>query len=103
MSQLDLEMHKQELGRNRVEVKHDEWINLARREAVRISARKGYVSTVDLHAWAQATGLHPDSASAYSAVFRGREWVPTGTRVKSTHEGSHGRGVETWRYQSTVY
>lgn len=90
-------------GREVVELHHDEWVKLARREAVRISARLGSVSIVDLRAWAEKTGKHPRDPLAYSAVFKGKEWVPTGKRVKSRHLDGHAREVKCWRYRSTVY
>jgi len=97
------ELYKKELGQARVERSNDDWIVEARREAVRISAHAGFVSTVDLRAWAERTGTHPESNLAYSAVFKGKEWKATGHRVPSRHEGGHARRVECWKYQSTVY
>ena len=95
------ELYAKELGQNRVERTNDEWIVMARREAVRVSAQKGSVSVVDLHAWAESSGVLPESELAFSAVFKGKEWVDTGKMVRCRHEGGHARRVCVWRYVST--
>lgn len=102
---LQAELYARDLGLNRVEQKleNDEWLQMARREAVRISSSAGRVSVNELHDWAEASGLQPEAPSAFSAVFRGKEWVDTGMRVQARHKGSHAREVRYWRYGSTVY
>ena len=95
------ELYAKELGQLRVERTNEEWILMARREAVRQSAQRGSVSVVDLHDWAEATGIHPESELAFSAVFKGREWEDTGRMVRCRHEGGHARKVCVWRYEST--
>ena len=97
------EPYKKELGLNRVERTSDDWIVMARREAVRICAVAGRVSIDELHDWADESGIHPESELAYSSVFRGKEWVDTKQRVPARHNGSHAREVRYWRYVSTVY
>lgn len=97
------ELYKKELGQARVERSNDEWIVMARREAVRISARAGRVSVNELHDWAEETGIQPESDLAYSGVFKGKEWQDTKIRVQARHKGSHAREVRYWRYVSTVY
>ena len=84
------ELYAKELGQLRVERTNEEWILMARREAVRQSAQRGSVSVVDLHDWAEASGIHPETEGAYSAVFLGKEWVATGAMVHCLHEGGHG-------------
>ena len=102
---LQEELYKKELGQNRVERKleNDEWLGMARREAARVSAKHGRVSVNELHDWADESGIHPVNENAYTAVFRGKEWVDTKQRVPARHEGSHAREVRYWRYESTVY
>jgi hypothetical protein len=102
---LQHELYQKELGLDRVERKLelDEWLGLARREAARIDAAAGRVSINELHDWARDTNTHPPDEKAYSAVFRGKEWVDTGMRVQARHKGSHAREVRYWRYESTVY
>ena len=95
------ELYAKELGQLGVERTNDEWIVMARREAVRISAQKGSVSVVDLHDWAERTGIHQESELAFSAVFKGKEWQDTGRMVRCRHEGGHARKVCVWRYVST--
>jgi hypothetical protein len=95
------ELYAKELGQARVERSNEEWILMARREAVRISAVKGSVSVVELHEWSERTGIHPESEGAYSAVFKGKEWQATGAWVQCRHEGGHARRVCVWRYVST--
>jgi hypothetical protein len=108
-SQLKLGEHLKELGLNRVEsqVEHDEWLGLARRFAVRYCARTGSVSAVEVRDWAERTGNVPEDPLAYSALFRGKEWVnlsaKTGQRTKSRHAGGHARMVDRWRYESSIY
>lgn len=97
------ELYKKELGQNRIERSNEEWILVARREAVRISSSAGRVSINELHDWADATGLHPESELAYTTVFRGKEWKSTGQMVPARHKGSHGRRVLYWVYESTIY
>jgi len=97
------ELYAKELGQLRVERKNDEWIVMARREAARISASVGRVSVNELHDWAEATNTAPASELAYSAVFKGKEWKPTGQMVPARHQGSHGRKVMYWVYKSSVY
>jgi hypothetical protein len=92
-----------ELGLNRVEQAYDAWIVQARSFAVRESASKGSVSAVEVREWAEATGNLPDEPGAYSAIFRGKEWVATGERTKSRHAGGHARLVDRWRYVSSIY
>lgn len=101
--QLELEEQLRDEMRAVVEDKHEEWINTARREAVRISAKRGKVSAADLHEWAERTNNEPDNPLAYSAVFKGDEWVHTKEWTKSRHKGSHARPVMVWRYVSTIY
>jgi len=91
------ELYAKELGQLRVERTNEDWILMARREAVRISAREGSVSAVDLHEWAERTGIRPESELAYSGVFKGKEWVATGAMVRCRHEGGHARRVCVWR------
>jgi hypothetical protein len=95
------ELYAKELGQARVERTNEEWVVMARRQAARISAQKGSVSVVDLHTWAEASGIHPESELAYSGVFKGKEWVATGAWVQCRHEGGHARRVCVWRYVST--
>ena len=97
------ELYAKELGQLRVERSNEEWILMARREAVRISSSAGRVSVNELHDWAEDSGIHPESELAYSGVFKGKEWKATGQMVPARHEGSHGRRVMYWRYVSTVY
>jgi len=97
------ELYEKELGQARVERSNDEWIVMARREAVRISSRDGRVSINELHDWADESGNHPHSDLAYSAVFKGKEWQDTKMRVQARHKGSHAREVRYWVYSSTVY
>ena len=101
--QLRLGEYRKELGLNRVEQAYDAWIVMARSWAVRESARIGSVSAVEVRQWAERTGNPPPKESAYSAIFRGNEWVGTGQRSKSRHAGGHGRMVDRWRYETTVY
>ena len=101
--QLRLGEYHKELGLNRVEQAYDAWIVMARAYAVRESARIGSVSAVEVRQWAERTGNPPPKESAYSAIFRGREWVATGQRSKSRHAGGHGRLVDRWRYVSSIY
>lgn len=102
---LQSELYKKELGQNRVERKleNDEWLQMARREAARVSAKHGRVSVNELHDWADEVGHHPTDPNAYSVVFRGKEWVDTKQRVPARHEGSHAREVRYWTYRSTIY
>ena len=102
---LQAELYARDLGLNRVEQKleNDEWLQMARREAVRISSSAGRVSVNELHDWAEANGTVPAAELAYSAVFRGKEWVATGQTVPARHKGSHARRVMYWTYESTVY
>ena len=95
------ELYAKELGQLRVERTNDEWIVMARREAVRVSASKGSVSVVDLHDWSERSGIHPESELAFSAVFKGKEWGATDRTVRCRHEGGHARRVCVWRYVST--
>ena len=101
--QLRLGEYQRELGLNRVEQAYNEWVVEARRFAVQESARAGSVSAVEVREWAERTGNHPAKESAYSAIFRGKEWVATGGRSKSKHAGGHARLVDRWKYVSTVY
>lgn len=92
-----------DVGRERVETKHELWVIDARREAVRISARNGSVSIVDIRDWATDTNNHPDDPLAYSGVFKGKQWKPTGRTIRCRHEDGHARDVKVWRYVSSVY
>ena len=67
---LQAELYARDLGLNRVEQKleNDEWIVMARREAVRISSSAGRVSVNELHDWAEANGTVPAAELAYSAA-----------------------------------
>lgn len=96
----DLFSREQQLrdeGRAKVESHHPDWLWLARQEAARICARKGSVSAVEVHEWAERTGIRPESPLAYSAVFRGKAWKPTGEFSQSRHRGGHARRVMRWR------
>ena len=97
------ELYAKELGQLRVERTNEEWILLARREAIRISASEGSVSAVEVHQWAERTGTHPESELAYSGVFRGPEWQDTGKMVRCRHDGGHARKVCVWRYVGTQF
>jgi hypothetical protein len=101
--QLRLGEHQKELGLNRVEEAYNDWIVEARIFAVRYSANVGSVSAVEVRDWAERVGNPPPKESAYSAIFRGPEWVGTGERTKSKHAGGHARLVDRWRYESTIY
>jgi hypothetical protein len=103
MKQPDLERAYRDEGRDRVEIKHETWLTLARRFAVMFSAKTGSVSIVHVHDWAERTGQYPDDPLAYSAVFKGKQWRPTGEMMQSRHEGGHARKVMLWKYVSTVY
>lgn len=103
MSQLTLGENMKELGQLRVERKYNEWVVEARRFAVRHCAKAGSVSAVEVRDWAKRTGNIPDDPLAYSAVFKGKEWQPTGEYTKSRHAGGHARRVMRWKYVSTVY
>jgi hypothetical protein len=103
VTQLKLgELLKKE-GIERVYLNNEEWVSEARREAVRISSRIGSVSAVDIRRWADRTGYHPQSPNAWGAVFRGKQWKPTGVWEKARHAEGHARQVQVWKYVSTIY
>jgi hypothetical protein len=101
--QLRLGEYQKELGLNRVEEAYNAWIVEARRFAVQECARNGSVSAVEVRVWAERTGNPPPKESAYSGIFRGKEWVSTGKRSKSKHAAGNARLVDRWEYVSTVY
>ena len=101
--QLRLGEKLKELGQLRVERSHNDWIVEARRFAVQHSAKAGSVSINEIRDWAERTNNHPDSNTAYSAIFKGKEWQLTGERSKARHADGHARKVERWKYVSTVY
>ena len=74
-----------------------EWLTTVRREAVRISARSGEVSSVELRAWCDERDYHPFSPNAWGTIFSGKQWAHVGWR-KTEHAGGHARDVKVWRY-----
>lgn len=97
-SQYTLGLAGQREGIERVYNNNEDWVNMARLEAIRICHAQGYVSSVDLRYWADRTGQHPRHPNAWGSIFRGKVWAHTGEWVPCEHADGHARHVRVWEY-----
>jgi hypothetical protein len=88
-------------GIRAVAADNQEWLSVVRREAARLCARNGEVSSVELRAWCDERNYHPFSQNAWGAIFSGKQWQHVGWR-KTEHADGHARDVKVWKYVSTT-
>ena len=100
--QLSLGQQLKEEGMAAVAANNEEWLVVVRCEAIRICARKGEVSSVELRAWCDEIDFHPRHPNAWGTIFSGKQWEHIGWR-KTQHPDGHARDVKVWKYRSTVY
>ena len=82
MTQLSLGEVARDEGIQRPAADNAEWLTAASRDAARVAARHGTVSSVDIRRWADAANFHPFSPNAWGAIFSGSQWEHTGAWVK---------------------
>jgi hypothetical protein len=71
---------------------NEQWLNLARREAVRICQEEGSVSSDDVNKIVPFTGV---SRNIIGAIFKGGQFRTIGTK-KSTKPSRKGGVIYTW-------
>ena len=97
MRQLSLGEQLRDEGKAATADDNIEWLITVRRHAVRISAKVGQVSSVELRAWCDEHNYHPFSPAAWGTIFAGKQWEHVGWR-KTQHADGHARDVKVWRY-----
>lgn len=97
VNQLSLGEIARDEGIRRTAADNKEWLTGARREAARVAARRGTVSSVDIRKWADAANYHPFSPAAWGAIFSGPQWEHVGW-TQCQHVGGHARDVKVWKY-----
>lgn len=82
-------------GIEMVEEHNADFLTVVRRAARLHVHRHGYVTTDDLHKYAETFGVHPNHPNAWGAVFHGGEWETVGY-AKSQRPKSHARMIRKW-------
>lgn len=75
----------------------EDWLAWARREAVRLSAKNGQVSAVEIRALCERDNYWPPSPNAWGSLFKLPGWEHVDWR-KAEHAQGHARHVKVWRY-----
>jgi len=86
---------RQEEGREHVKLAHGVWIQEMRQVAFNIYLTQGFVTTDDIHRYAEVEGLHPEKNTAFTGIFRGSEWKDIGF-MQSALKTNHGRLIRKW-------
>lgn len=85
-------------GLDAVETSNLSFVELMRREAIRLSNERGWLTSDDLRVYASRLGIAPDHPNAWGSVLRGPHWKVIGHR-KSAVPSSHHREIKIWQYQ----
>ena len=72
------------------------WLSRVRREALRVAAKNGTVTSDDLRRWADANSDYPHHPNAWGAVFRSKGWATDGL-ARSNHPTNHARRIFIWK------
>lgn len=91
---LEGESAKEE-GKARVESHNQDFIESMRNLALYLAQTNGFVTTDQLHEWADSRGIAPRHPNAFGAIFRGPQWRSAGF-VKSKRPSAHARMIREW-------
>ena len=97
MTQLSLGEELRDEGIEATAKDNEQWLRWIRREAVKLSAKHGRVSSSDLRKIADAAKFQPFSENAWGAVFRVPGWEAIGWE-SNARASAHARAVRVWKY-----
>ncbi len=87
-----------EAGKDLVEEHGESFVEVMRREAIRIAQEKGAVTCDDLRGYAAARGFYPRHQNTWGSIFRGPEWKSAGF-IQSRLVSNHARIIRIWKYE----